>query len=193
MYPTNKKISIPNVGGNIRYHRKKAGLTLKELSVLSEVSIGAISKIETGKISGGFESIYKIARALHILVSELIKASNNKCEPAILHKHDSKNFHQTNNYTYFPQAIRTQGSLNGYQMEILNFEVPAASDWSNHDGEELIIVMSGKIELHLEGETCLKLEQGDSACFDCGIRHAFVSVGDSVASIYSVSTRSSYK
>ncbi|MEE8453352.1 MAG: helix-turn-helix transcriptional regulator, partial [Limibaculum sp.] len=47
-----------SVGASIRRYRVAEGLTLAELARRSGVSISTISKIENGKISGGFETIY---------------------------------------------------------------------------------------------------------------------------------------
>ncbi|MEE8454089.1 MAG: helix-turn-helix transcriptional regulator, partial [Limibaculum sp.] len=61
-----------SVGPSIRRYRVAEGLTLAELARRSGVSISTISKIENGKISGGFETIYKLARGLGVLVTEII-------------------------------------------------------------------------------------------------------------------------
>ena len=65
--PAAKALSI---GVNIRRYRMAEGLTLKQLAERSGVSIATISKIENGKISGGFETIYKIARGLAVRATE---------------------------------------------------------------------------------------------------------------------------
>ncbi len=74
-------------------------------------------------------------------------------------------------------------------MVIHTRTVPDRLDWSIHDGEEVIIVLEGAIELHQEGAPPQLLDTGDSACFDSGRRHCFVSVGKGPARIVSVSTR----
>ena len=51
------------------------------------------------------------------------------------------------------------------------------------------MVLEGAIELHQEGAPPQRLDAGDSACFDSGRRHCFVSAGEGPARIVSVSTR----
>ena len=177
------------VGTGIRRFRVMQGLTLKELAERSGVSIATISKIENGKITGGFETIYKIARGLGVLVTEIIGHPTTSQRPVVRQTADRVDLHPTGLYDYYPQASRSHGALNPYVMVIHTREVPHRRDWSSHDGEEVVIVISGAIDLHVEGEDVTPLRSGDSACFDCGRRHCFVTTGAGPARIVSVSTR----
>lgn len=178
------------VGKHIRALRSEKNLTLKQLSELSGVSIATISKIETDKISGGFETIYKIARGLGVLVTEIMLDDIAATEVLVTHKSDTSDTHVTEIYDYFPQAYRRNGLLNPYIIEVKTRTVPDKRDWSIHRGEEVIIVLSGAIDLRVEGLKPKRLETGDSACFDCGRRHAFVCTSQNNAQIVSISSRS---
>lgn len=177
------------VGKNIRSWRSANKLTLKELSRLSGVSVATISKIENGKISGGFETIYKIARGLGVLVTEIMLAETSASETVVVHRSNADDNHHTEIYDYFPQAYRRNGKLNPYIMVISIRIAPDKRDWSIHGGEEVIIVLSGAIDLLIEEADPVRLEVGDSACFDSGNRHAFVCISPDDARIISVSTR----
>ena len=185
----NQPAKALSIGVNIRRYRAAEGLTLKQLAERSGVSIATISKIETGKISGGFETIYKIARGLGVLVTEIIIDDTGGEESMVVHQRDKSDVHRTALYDYYPQAFRRAGALNPYIMVIHARELPDLRNWSIHDGEEVVMVLSGKIDLHQEGAEPIRLGAGDSACFECGRRHCFVSVSDQPARILSVSTR----
>ena len=178
-----------SIGVNIRRYRLAEDLTLKELAERSGVSIATISKIENGKISGGFETIYKIARGLGVLVTEIIVEGTGGAESLVIHRRDKSDIHRTALYDYFPQAFRSAGTLNPYIMVIHSRQPPNLRDWSVHDGEEVVLVLSGEIDLHLENATPVRLGTGDSACFESGRRHCFVSLSEHAARILSVSTR----
>lgn len=178
------------VGNNIKRLRKGSGLTLKDLSLNSGVSIASISKIENNKISGGFDTIYKIARGLGVLVTELLEDPAAQTEVVTFHRKNDNDVHLTKLYKYFPQASLKNGHLNTYFMEIKSHETPELQDWSNHEGEEIIVVLSGNIDFHLENKPSVSLSEGDSISFNCGLRHAFVSTSKKPARILSVSTRS---
>jgi len=183
------ELQAASIGHNIRRFRTAEGLTLRELSERSGVSIATISKIETGKISGGFATIYKIARGLGILVTEILPAEAAGGERFVVHKKDAAEVHPTEIYDYFPQAFQPEGVLNPYVMVVHTREVPDTRDWSIHPGEEVVFVLSGAIDLHYEGRPPQRMNEGDSACFNSGARHAFVCAGKEPARIFSVSTR----
>ncbi len=191
-----KRIGEPaielSVGVNIRRYRSAEGLTLKELSERSGVSIATISKIENGKISGGFETIYKIARGLGVLVTEIIIDNAGGKESLVVHRRDKADVHETKLYDYYPQAFRKAGALNPYVMVVHTRERPDPRDWSIHDGEEVVLVLSGAIYLHRERAEPVRLNTGDSACFESGRRHCFTTVSERPARILSVSTRGPY-
>jgi len=182
------ELQAASIGHNIRRFRTAEGLTLRELSDRSGVSIATISKIETGKISGGFATIYKIARGLGVLVTEILPAEAAGGERFVVHKKDAAEVHPTEIYDYFPQAFQPEGVLNPYVMVVHAREIPDTRDWSIHPGEEVVFVLSGAIDLHYEGRPPQRMNEGDSACFNSGARHAFVCAGKEPARIFSVST-----
>jgi transcriptional regulator with XRE-family HTH domain len=50
------------------------GLTLKELSDRTKISLGYLSQIELGKNSASIETLYKISVGLGLRMSELFQA-----------------------------------------------------------------------------------------------------------------------
>ncbi|MEZ5714587.1 MAG: XRE family transcriptional regulator [Paracoccaceae bacterium] len=177
------------LGQRIKRQRKSLGMTLSQLSDKSGVSIATISKIENGHINGGFDTVYKVARGLGVLVNDLIDGGNAAQRVMVVQKKTPDPRHPTEYYDYYPQAMRIGGALNPYLMTIKTKDVPPKVDWSNHAGEEFVHVISGAIDLHHDGSPTQRLNQGDSACFDCGPAHCFVCVSDAPAVIVTVSTR----
>lgn len=181
--------SLVNIGKKLRQSRIDQKISLVELSKKSGVSFANISKIETGKVSGGFQTIYKIARGLGILVADIMAEDDAQEEKLVLQRCAQIEPHRTVLYDYYPQATRVHGRLNPGIMVIHTREVPNRVDWSNHEGEEVLTVLSGSIDLHFEGREPLRLEQGDSVCFDSGVAHAYVCASEQPAEIFFVSTR----
>src|SRR5690606_23012114 len=52
-----------------------------------------------------------------------------------------------------------------------------------HTGQEFVYLLSGKLEVHLEGQPLVTLVPGDSVMFTSSIPHAYVSAGDSQAKL----------
>ena len=118
-----------SIGVSIRRYRVAEGLTLAELARRSGVSISTISKIENGKISGGFETIYKLARGLGVLVTEIIDGEAEAREHMVVHRGDQSDVHPTGLYDYYPQAFRHAGAY--YRPEFLQEQLAIYFETNN--------------------------------------------------------------
>ena len=63
------------IGTKIKENRWRQGLTLKELSEKSSVSVGLLSQIERGVSASSIRNIQKIVRALGISFASLFEES----------------------------------------------------------------------------------------------------------------------
>ena len=61
------------IGENVRYYRKKAGLTQLKFSVITHISKDYISEIERGKTLPSLKRLEIIANALNIEPYKLLK------------------------------------------------------------------------------------------------------------------------
>lgn len=77
------------------------------------------------------------------------------------------------------RMMPVRGRIMARQME--DFDEPAC-----HPGEEFLYVLSGSIDLCIEGEDPLPLAAGDSAYFDSGRRHVYLSTSSQDAEILTV-------
>lgn len=64
--------SIPELGQKLRAHRKSSGLTLKQLSERSKVSISMLSQIERGQTNPTFATVWRLTSALGTTVDSLL-------------------------------------------------------------------------------------------------------------------------
>ncbi|HWF44823.1 MAG TPA: helix-turn-helix transcriptional regulator [Candidatus Kapabacteria bacterium] len=65
---------------NIRYYRIKLGYTQEELAAKCNMHDNYISKVELGKVSIGVNNIEKIAKALKVHPSDLLKSHLEKAD-----------------------------------------------------------------------------------------------------------------
>ena len=72
-----KKAIAPSSSGGlqaiVRALRVRGGLTLTELAERSELAVSTISKIESGQLSPGYETIQRLAIGLEVDVAELFR------------------------------------------------------------------------------------------------------------------------
>ncbi len=59
------------IGRNIRSLRKERGLTLKQMSRRTQLSVSLLSQIERAESSASVSSLFKIAAALDVRIMEL--------------------------------------------------------------------------------------------------------------------------
>lgn len=67
-----------DIGQNIKIARKRAQLTQKQLSELSNVAAVTIQQYETGKRQPQIEQLLKLADALHVTLEEILGISSNR-------------------------------------------------------------------------------------------------------------------
>lgn len=183
---------IPNIGRRARSIRKARSLTLKQVSERSGVSIATLSKIENEQSVGSFNTLYKVARGLGVLVEVLISPDEGRpirtCR-RIVNELGSADEHATDYYDYFVHghALNSKKMV-PLVMRIKTDEAPPLEDWSTHEGEEFVLVLDGEIEFHCEEYAPISLRAGESVYFDSHMRHAFVRKSKKDATLVSVSS-----
>jgi transcriptional regulator with XRE-family HTH domain len=165
------------------------GLTLEELGEMSGVSISTISKIENRQQKPSFETVLRVARALHINFVQMLEtpASPRHMARRTITRADETPKLQSDHYTYANHASEiTNKAMIPSLMQIRTRELPPPDQWSTHHGEEFIYVLSGTLEFHTEEYAPATLNKGDSCYLDSAMRHAFVSKGAEDAIILSI-------
>lgn len=180
-----------NVGAKIRKLRKSMKLTLEDLSLRANMSIGYISQIERDISSPTLNALQIIARSLNVNISYFFSDmnENNLNNRYIIRREDRR-------FLSFVSGLK-ECQLN--TSETPNLQVlycvfkPGASvdDAYSHDGEECGVIMSGSIEISIDGET-FTLEEGDSFSFPSAKMHHYRNAGDKPALIIWAMTPPSY-
>jgi transcriptional regulator with XRE-family HTH domain len=165
------------------------GLTLEELAEMSGVSTSTISKIENRQQKPSFETVLRVARALHINFVQMLEPASPPAHMArrtITRAGEEPKLHG-DHYTYATHAADiTNKAMVPSLMRIHAREAPPPDQWSTHFGEEFIYVLSGTLEFFTEEYSPVILNAGDSCYLDSTMKHAFVSKGDEEACILTV-------
>lgn len=179
-----------HIGTRLREVRKSAKLTLAEVSRRSGVSSSTLSKIENDQISPSFDIIKKISEGLHISLEDFVRPGEKSVVSGrkTVTREGEGVFFTSGQYDY--KAHATELSRKGMvplELRIRARSVEEFDHWSRHNGEEFVYVLSGAIEIHTEHYAPFRLDHGESAYFDSGMAHLYISVSNDDAMVLSVS------
>lgn len=172
---------VAALGSAIRLLRKRLGLTVEALAVRAGVSAGMLSQLERGIGNPAFESLTRVADALSIPLSQLLRSAEDddrrvvrRDERRVLEPLDSESEHHglvrellTPNSSVPIQVIRTVMPA-GFSNESRPFR---------HLGMECVVVLSGRLLVHY-GDEEVVLEEGDAMTYHCATAHWWANAGE---------------
>ena len=176
------------LGERIRGYRERLGMTVDVLGHQSGVDAGVINAIESGDVYPVLGVMLKLSRALgqrlgtfmddQYRPDPIITRADERTADRISHKAGA-----AGGFEYFPLSNgKTDRHMEPFYIEIVG---DSKAQLSTHEGEELIIVITGEVELTYGGER-YRLQPGDSAHYNSVVPHIVNSVGGSSAGIYGI-------
>jgi len=177
----------PALARRVRRLRGEAGLTLQQLSARSGISVSALSKIENAQLSPTYDNIVKLARGLEVDLTRLF--TDDRRPPATARLSITRRAkgirHVTANYDYEMLCTDvTRKKILPLVARIKAHSAKAFGPLIAHEGEEVLYVVSGRIELRTEHYTPFVLEAGDCAFLDSTMAHGCVAVGLEDAEVF---------
>jgi transcriptional regulator with XRE-family HTH domain len=168
------------VGIRLRQLREKRGVSMRTLATMSGLSANALSMIERGKTSPSVSTLYRLASALEIPVTNFFSPAPVR-EKVVFLKSDER--------TRLPFMRGLWEGLGGENFDghvmpfMLTLESGASSGPSNviHTGHEFVFCLRGQLEYSVESQPYL-LEAGDSLLFAANLNHRWRNPGNTVTS-----------
>jgi transcriptional regulator with XRE-family HTH domain len=164
------------VGTRLSLLRNERGLTPGQLAERSGVPQGEIEAIESGRLSPSVSPLVKLSRALGVRVGTFLDDAE-EIGPVITRGGTASEVMRAPGRDSPKSGAMSFYSIargkSGRSMEPFIIEVrPVAGDaaFSTHEGEELVYVLEGEIELRY-GEERYRLKQGDSVYYDSVVPH----------------------
>lgn len=149
-----------NIGLKVQDFRKKSGLSLRELAALAELSPSMLSQIESNSVNPSINTLKNIAAALHVPLFQFFKQDTPACDLIVRRGQNLIIGHPGTEVLYKLLTPDTNGAI-----EFCLMEIPVGASSSDiareHDGEEVAYVISGQIDLEVNG-SIYHLEEGDS-------------------------------
>ncbi|HRR33913.1 MAG TPA: cupin domain-containing protein [Kiritimatiellia bacterium] len=177
---------VCKVAERVRSYRERLGMTTETLAEKSGVSAAIIEAVEAGEVYPALGVLVKLSRALgqrlgtfmddQFKPDPLIVRADERTDAQVSHKASA-----SGGFRYIPLGRgKTDRHMEPFYIEIA---ANAEAQFSSHEGEELIIVMEGEVELVYGGETQV-LKPGDSAYYNSVVQHRVCAANGQPATIY---------
>ena len=170
----------PTLGQFLKRLRARNGWTLKEMSARSGIPVSTLSKVEHDRLTLSYDKLQQLSRRLDIRMSDLFAEGNEEQTPRITGRRsigtmDKAVRVQTDNYDY--HYLCTDLRRKRMIPIITRIRAHSAREFGElvrHQGEELIYVIEGRVEVHTEFYDPVILEVGESIYIDSSMGHAYV-------------------
>ena len=165
------------VGAKLRGLRQRQARTLAEVSAATGVSVGHLSQLERDLVSPSIKTLHDISRALGVTISWFFtpELPQDRIGQYVVRGGARRHISFADgidDYQLNSLAVRQIGLLySTFAPGSSSGETPYA-----HDGEEAGLVVAGKLELWIDGET-VRLETGDSFSFPSTRPHRYRNPG----------------
>lgn len=163
------------IGKKVKELRKKRGMTLARVGILSGLSVGLLSQVENDGVVPPIPTLLSIARVLGIKIETFFKEDEENLRVSIVKRDEMapERHRRPADVGYNYNALAYRRASKKMEPFLVEFEPRPKEDmkYFSHEGEEFIFVIDGIIEFKSEGESHI-LETGDSIYFDSDRPHA---------------------
>ncbi|MGB6127819.1 MAG: XRE family transcriptional regulator [Psychrilyobacter sp.] len=141
------------VGNRIKKLRTKRKMTLKELSFLSDLSVGFLSQLERGMSSVAIDDLEKLSRIFDVDMSFFFThATNEKSYVMKSYERRVSPIARGNSIQYYLSKVIEDKQLLPRLIELLPGHKSSALEREHeHEGEEFIYVLEGILTLIVDG------------------------------------------
>ena len=159
------------LGSTLRAARLARGFSLGQVAAATDISRSFLSLVENGKSDITIGRLTRLIDHYGISVADLIQSAP-PADAEIIRPLERRQLHSEAEGIDFllltPDTERTMMPM------LVEFEPGAGlAEHGRHGGEEFIIVLSGELELELEGSAPRRLRAGDAAYYSAERPHRF--------------------
>lgn len=187
--------TTPPLGGRIRSLRSQRDWTLEAAAKATGLARSTLSKIENGQMSPTYDALIKLAQGFGVDIGALFEspapASSSQrgaARRSITRAGQGQPFHTA---VYQHQLLCNDLSskhMVPFRSEVTARSYDAFEDWSRHEGEEVLYVLEGEVEMSTEFYEPERLRAGDCAYLDSRMGHRVISTSPQNAVVLWVST-----
>ncbi|OZI16986.1 hypothetical protein CAL18_16180 [Bordetella genomosp. 7] len=168
------------MSATLRVLRVQSGLTLEELAAQTNLTRSYLSKIERGISTPSISSALRISRALDVPIESLFDTDEPTDSVSVIRDPLARGGNATGALQLVAGASPRWNML-AFVIHPDDARSPA-NPTGHHDGEELVYVLAGRVELQLVKRKEV-LETGDCAHFDSTVPHKISSLSGADAKV----------
>ncbi|MDP9902848.1 helix-turn-helix domain-containing protein [Variovorax ginsengisoli] len=179
------------LGQRIKRLRLGRAWTLEQLSQFSGLARSTLSKIENGQMSPTYDALLKLAGGLQMDLGALFapQAAPAQAGRRSVNRSGDGLAHSTPHYEHVLLCNElSQKDMIPFKSQVVARSFDEFEDWSRHDGEEFVYVLSGEVTLYTEFYEPTLLAAGDSWYIDSRLGHRVISRSAEDAQVLWVST-----
>ena len=176
---------LSSFGARLRELRLRHGWTLQELAARSGLSKPFLSRLESGDRQASIAAALTLSRVFDVSLASLFE-SPLATEPCVIVRAADAVERTINGLKYVP--LSQAGRF--FNLQPLRIRVSPSRrghEHYQHDGEEWIYVLSGRLTLSLAGKTH-ELSPGDAAHFESRLPHRLIAPGPQEAEVLIVAS-----
>jgi transcriptional regulator with XRE-family HTH domain len=175
-----------DVGAQLRAVRLMYGLSQRELAKRAGVTNGTISLIEQNRVSPSVSSLKKVLDGVPMSLAEFFTLDL-QVDPQVFYSRDELTDLGERGVSLRLVAAKRPNRAMTIMHERYRPKADTGSDMLSHKGEEGGVVIAGKIELTVGGQSRI-LGAGDAYYFASTVPHRFRNVSEEACEIISAST-----
>jgi quercetin dioxygenase-like cupin family protein/DNA-binding Xre family transcriptional regulator len=177
--------ATPGLGSALRAARLARHESLATVAAATGISKSSLSLIENDRADITLSRLVRLAEHYRTHLDDLLPTRGH-ADPIVTRRNERRMLHSPGEgvdiHLLAPDRNRAM-------MPIVGVVAPGGGgDFARHDGEELVIVLEGRMRLELEGSPPIMLERGDCAYYESTRPHRWTNDGDTLARLLSVST-----
>jgi len=170
---------LATFGARLKALRLERHWSLDELASRCGLSKGYLSRLESADRQASIDAVLTLSRLFGVPLAALFDERPEA--PVLVVRGGRTPSHVADGLTCWPLSARTP-PLQLQPLRVLVAANRAGDERRQHDGEEWIYVLAGKLTL-LAGDHAHDLDAGDAAHFDARLPHRLVARGGRVAEL----------
>jgi len=171
---------LSSFGARLRELRQQRGLTLQELAARSGLSKAFLSRLESGSRQASISAALTLCRIFNVSLASLFEVPPTEAFCTIVRAADAvEKSVKGLRYASLSEAGRF---FNMQPMRVKISPMRVGNEHYQHDGEEWVYVLQGKITLSLVGKA-YDLDPGDAVHFESRLPHRLMARGGREAEV----------